>query len=369
MFVKQIQLWNFKNYEEATFSFNNSIVIISGKNGSGKTNLLDALHFLSLTRSAIQKFDADCIRFAQSGFVLAFQIEYAADKVERVNIGLNLGEKKIIRTNNGAAERITAYLGRYPAILISPDDIFLIQEGNEERRNYADMHLSQYDNDYLRTLSKYKQLLNQRNELLKYFAEHQRFDAILLESYTDMMLPLAHEIFRKRKAYFDALQLLLQETYAFIASSSKDDITTEQPAITYQSHLFAEDFDKAFKENTAKDRAAQRTTMGVHKDEIIFSLAGKPLKYFGSQGQQKTFLLALKLANYELLKQKSGKRPLLLLDDIFDKLDDERILKLIQLIQQDNFGQIFITDARPERTARFIVEQGLDAQHITLTKN
>jgi DNA replication and repair protein RecF len=366
MLVKRIQLWNFKSYEEANFSFEQRIVVISGKNGSGKTNLLDALHYLCLTRSSIQKQDADCIRFGSAGFVMAFQVEDENHKAEKINIGLNLGEKKVIRVNGGQPEKITAYLGRYPVVLISPDDIFLIHEGNEERRSYTDMNLCQYDTSYLRTLSKYKQLLTQRNELLKYFAESQRFDALLLDSYTDQMLPLAQEIFEKRKAYFEVLQTILEQTYAHIAGKSVDEIASEWPSVQYKSHLFADDFETAFRQNVGRDRAAQRTTMGVHKDEVIFTLAGQPLKYFGSQGQQKTFILALKLANFELLKQKSGKMPLLLLDDIFDKLDDERILKLIKLIQQDKFGQIFITDARPERTSRFIIEQGLVAQHIIL---
>lgn len=363
-----MRLWQFKNYQEAQFEFNSQLIIISGPNGSGKTNLLDALHFLSITRSATQRLDADCIHFGQSAFSLTFWVaDEQGHKNDKVTIAYQKGDKKQIKVND-INEKAGNYIGRYPMVLIQPDDSFLIHETNETRRNFIDMYLCQCNAAYMEHLSLYKQLLTRRNELLKYFAEKHTFDKQLLDSYSERMLPLARKIYDARQAYFESLQPLLVSQYTALANYNiHQRQVDETPAISYTSQVKAPDFEENFMSNTERDRVMTRTTMGPHRDEVLFLLNDKPLKYFGSQGQQKTFLLAIKLANYELIKQKTGKKPMLLLDDIFDKLDDHRIASLMQLLKEQDWGQIFITDARPERIQKFIATQDYSAQHINLS--
>lgn len=353
MHLENIRLLNFKNYEELTLDFTDQINCFVGDNGAGKTNLLDAIHYLSLTKSAFNSIDTQNIRREQDYFMIKgiFKVD---DRKEVVLCHFKNGHKKVMKHNNSPHEKLSDHIGMFPIVIITPGDQGIIQEGSETRRKFFDGLLSQIYPDYLSNLVRYHHSLRQRNALLKQFAESNRVDKDLIAPYTKEMLVTGREIFQGRSTLLEKFVPVLKELYAEISESS------EEISLEYISDLKNDDFEAQFLEGIKKDLALQRTAIGIHKDDFDFLIDNFSLKRFGSQGQQKTFVVALKLAQFEMIKAVKGFKPLLLMDDIFDKLDDKRIGKLMEMVASHSFGQLFITDARPERTVEIF--KNIDAE-------
>lgn len=343
MHIENIKLINFKNHISTEYSFESGINCITGKNGIGKSNLLDAIYYLSLTKSAFQSQDSLNIHKQESFFSIQAQI-IRQDRKHKLLCALKQGERKVFKLDNKAYEKMSEHIGEFPCVLIAPDDMEVIKGSSESRRRFFDQLLSQFDKAYLDALIKYNQLLRQRNSLLKQFQERGRFNHSLLETYDAQMLAPATLIFETRKNFMNTFAPKLTRAYHEITEGN------EEISITYDSEMHESKAEVIFRKNALADRKTARTNGGVHKDDFIFLLESDPIKKFGSQGQQKSFLLALKLAQYQTIKEDKGLSPLLLLDDIFDKLDDQRIHNLLKMIEGKHFGQIFLTDARPERS-------------------
>ena len=346
MHLETLQLINFKNYAEARVNFSSKINVLVGKNGSGKTNLLDAIYYLALTKSAVSTADNFCVRQGQQNFFIK-GVFRQSNNINEITSAFQTGLKKVFREGVNEYQKLSDHIGKYPVVLIAPDDTDLIKDGSEGRRRFFDSIISQLDREYLETLIQYNQTLRQRNSLLKMFAETSRLDPVALETYDDALVRLGVTIFEKRSHFVQVYGPVFRRFYNFI-------VADEDAAVIYNSELSATGFREGLRENQPRDLALQRTTFGVHRDDYQFVLGGGDLKRLGSQGQQKSFIIALKLAQFEVIKRHKGFKPLLLLDDIFDKLDDFRIQKLLELIKNDELGQLFITDARPDRTAALL---------------
>ena len=345
MQLQTLQLINFKNYAEARVAFDSKVNVLVGKNGSGKTNLLDAIHYLALTKSAVSAMDNYCVRHGEQHFFLkgVFSVNTT---VHEVSVSFQAG-RKIIREGVNEYQKMSDHIGKYPVVLIAPDDTDLVKEGSESRRKFFDAIISQLDRAYLEWLIQYNHALKQRNSLLKMFADTRTFDTAALETYDDMLVSLGSRVFEKRLLFVNEFAPVFQRYYNFI-------VADEKASVIYYSELGAVSFTEGLRQSRSRDSLLQRTTFGVHRDDYQFTLGNGDLKRLGSQGQQKSFVIALKLEHYEILKKQKGFKPLLLLDDIFDKLDDFRIEKLLELIKNDELGQLFITDARPDRTATLL---------------
>jgi len=342
MLLENLSLLNFKNYEELKLSFSPEINCFVGHNGVGKTNILDAIYYLSMTKSAFNSVDLQNIRHQEQFFSVLGSFRKGAEAYQ-VHCSLKAGQKKVFRKNKQIYDKISEHIGEFPVVLIAPYDTDLIREGSEGRRRFFDSILSQLDQDYLRCLLQYNHVLKQRNSLLKQFAERNYFDSDLLGRYDQQIISLGETIWRKRNEFITEFKPVFSNHFEFLSSNK------EETDLSYVSDLIAPDFAQVFKQNQKKDMALQRTTLGIHKDDFEFTIQGNPLKKFGSQGQQKSFIIALKLAHFDMIKKAKGFKPLLLLDDIFDKLDELRIMRLMTMVAGNAFGQIFVTDARPER--------------------
>ncbi len=349
----KINLLNFKNYEELSLQFSAQLNCIVGPNGSGKTNLLDAIHYLCLTKSAFNAQDTQSIRHGSEFFLIdgTFQEE---DKKHQITISMKVGGRKVVMYDKKAYERISEHIGRFPVVLIAPDDTDLVRDSGEIRRKFFDGMLSQIDHEYLDNLIQYNTILKQRNSLLKQFYERNYFDKELLETYNVLLLPLGYALHQRRKTFMEGFAPVFRQHYQYLSESR------EEVDLIYESELFEENFEYEFSYATRRDLQLQRTTKGVHKDDYVFEIDRYALRKFGSQGQQKSFVIALKLAQFDVIRQAKGQKPLLLLDDIFDKLDDMRISKLLEMISKDTFGQLFITDARPERTKQLFGQSSIE---------
>jgi DNA replication and repair protein RecF len=340
--LTKLSLLNFKNYAEASLTFSSRVNCLLGKNGSGKTNLLDAIYYLSFTKSFLNASDAHNIRHGSDYFLI--RGNYQKDKQHEVACQVFQGQKKIFREDGVDYAKVSNHIGKYPVVLISPSDIDLIKEGSEARRKFFDGIIAQIDQTYLYDLVNYQHCLKQRNGLLKMFHEKHYQDMDLLDSYDQQLVKTGWQIFNRRKEFINEFLPLLNQAYAKLVDEK------EETKLNYQSQLFELDFLTSLKQTFAKDLALQRTSVGIHRDDYSFGFGHGELKRLGSQGQQKSFLVALKLANLEVITNHKGFSPILLLDDIFDKLDDHRIARLLKIVTSENYGQLFITDAGPERT-------------------
>lgn len=347
MHLENLNLANFKNYTDANIDFSPDINALLGTNGSGKTNLLDAIHFLSMTKSAFNSTDNQCIQHNKAFYSIIGKFKFK-DKHISVSNSLTSGKKKRIQVDSNPIDRATDFIGNFPIVLIAPSDQGLIMEGGESRRKYIDSIVAQLDKSYLLNVVDYNHALKQRNKLLKQFAESEKLDMDLLEPYDQLLITIGQKIYQRRRKFCETYLQKIKIHYQYL---SKDQ---EEISLGYESDFLKENFKSEFKSSLKKDLVLQRTTMGIHKDDYLFEMDGYPIKKFGSQGQQKSFLIALKLAQFDILREEKGFKPILLMDDIFDKLDDLRILKLTEMIEHHEFGQVFITDARPERTYHFL---------------
>lgn len=359
MQLKSLQLINFKNYAEARVNFSSKINVLVGKNGSGKTNLLDAIHYLALTKSAFSGPDNFCIRHGEQFFFIKGLFRKSDNAVE-ISSSFQSGSKKIFKEGVNEYQKLSDHIGKYPVVLIAPDDTDLVKEGSEARRKFFDSIISQLDRTYLESLILYTQALKQRNSLLKMFYETNSFDAVALETYDDMLVQSGTAVFEKRKQFVNDFGPVFQRFYNFI-------VADEEASVIYNSELKHIGFSEGLRKSRSRDQMLQRTSFGIHRDDYHFGLGAGDLKRLGSQGQQKSFIIALKLAQFDVIKKNKGFRPLLLLDDIFDKLDDFRIQKLLELIKNDELGQLFITDARPDRTAALLKQINVSSSVFTVS--
>lgn len=345
MYLANLQLLQFKNFDDASFDFSDKINCFLGMNGEGKTNLLDAIFYLAFCKSFFNPIDAQIIKNDASFMVIQgdFKKGKNNDESEQIYCGLKKGQKKQFKRNKKQYERLADHIGLIPLVMISPSDIQLVMEGSESRRRFVDLIISQFDHQYLNHLIQYNKALSQRNRLLKKFMESRHFDPQSLEIWDEQLNRYGTPIFQARKDFLSGFLPLFQKHYDFISNKK------EQVALKYISDLDQANLDQLLLQKRDKDRRLTYTSVGVHRDDLAFSIEGRPLKKFGSQGQQKTFLLALKLAQAEFLKNKKKLAPILLLDDIYDKLDEKRVAKLMEIIKEDWFGQVFITDTHPER--------------------
>jgi len=350
MYLKSISLLNFKNYPEAELLFCSGVNCFTGKNGEGKTNLLDAIHYLSFCKSFFNPIDSQNILHQAPFFLIqgSFQQDEGLDEVY---CGLKRNQKKTVKRNKVEYNRLADHIGLYPLVMISPSDSDLINEGSESRRKFMDSVIAQFDRVYLEDLINYNKILSQRNALLKKFAESGRFVKDSLEVWDFQLVEFAKRINEKRRILVNDLNPLFQHYYRLISGGR------EEVNLQYHSDLNFEDFDLVLKAAITKDRALQYTTVGVHKDDLELSIAGYPIKKYGSQGQQKSYLIALKLAQFDQIKKVKNTSPLLLLDDIHDKLDELRVKRLMDLVSGEHFGQVFITDTHPARIASIFAQK------------
>jgi DNA replication and repair protein RecF len=346
MQLQTLQLINFKNYAEARVNFTSKINVLTGKNGSGKTNLLDAIHYLSLTKSAITGSDNFCIRHGEQHFFLKGVFKKQREVLEITAVYQN-GSRKVFKEGVNEYQKLSDHIGKYPVVLIAPDDTDLVKEGSEARRKFFDTIISQLDRSYLEALIQYNHALKQRNSLLKLFYETNSFDSVALDSYDEVLVKSGSAVFEKRMHFVREYGPVFQKFYNLIVAS-------EDASVLYQSDVQDQIYGEALKASRDRDVYLQRTSFGIHRDDYHFTLGSGDLKRLGSQGQQKSFIIALKLAQFQILKDHKGFKPIMLLDDIFDKLDDFRIERLLWLIKNDELGQLFLTDARPERTVALL---------------
>ena len=342
MWLKNITLLNFKNYATAEVVFAKTVNAFVGNNGAGKTNLLDAIHYLCLCKGYFNPIDSQQIKANEDLFLIQGDFE-RKEKNEKITCGLKRNQKKQIKRNKKEYDKLAQHIGLFPLVMISPYDTNLIMDGSEERRRFIDNVISQTDANYLDELIIYNKHLLNRNALLKQIAVTRKMDVTLLQILDEQLVISGKRIFEKRKEFLLDFIPLFDAHYSYITDDA------EQVSLTYQSQLNEHDFLTLLSQSIEKDRILERTTTGIHKDELSFAIGDMPLKKFGSQGQQKSFLIALKLAQYSYLQKFKGFKPLLLLDDIFDKLDDRRVHKLMEMVSHHDFGQIFITDTGRER--------------------
>lgn len=346
MWLKRISILSYKNLEEVELSFSRKLNCIIGKNGMGKTNLMDAVYYLSFCKSATNPIDSQNIQHGHEFFVIQGFYETDHGEPEEVYCGLKRKQKKQFKRNKKEYSRLSDHIGLIPLVMVSPADSILIGGGSEERRRFMDVVISQFDREYLDALIRYNKALQQRNTLLK--ADMEPDDELMLV-WEEMMAVAGAVVYRKRKEFIDEFIPVFQSYYSYISQDR------EQVSLSYESHLEQADFLTLLKENRQRDRIMGYSLKGVHKDDLIMKLGEFPIKREGSQGQNKTYLIALKLAQFDFLKRTGSQTtPLVLLDDIFDKLDALRVEQIVKLVSGDNFGQIFITDTNREHLDKIL---------------
>lgn len=346
MWLKHLNVLQFKNATEITCHFSPEVNAFTGVNGAGKTNLLDAIHYLALCKSYFNPIDSQQIQTNQDWFMVQGTFE-KGNQIDLISCSLKRNQKKQFKKNKKEYDRLADHIGLYPLVMISPYDSAIILDGSEERRKFMDSVLAQTDSAYLDGLIRYNKLLLQRNTLLKQTPRHIAIDAGLLEVLDMQLHDLGTFIFQKRTAFMEIFVEDFNKHYRFLSGGA------EQVTLMYDSPLQERPLEEWLAMNFEKDRILERTSVGVHKDDLLFTIhEDKPLKKFGSQGQQKSFLIALKLAQYSYLYAMKGFKPILLLDDIVDRLDEFRITQLMQMVSDAGFGQIFITDTDADRINR-----------------
>ena len=343
MYLQKLTLNNFKNYEAAEMLFSEKINCFIGANGAGKTNVLDAVYYLSFCKSYFNAADQQNIKHDSQFFSIHGLYQRTGKTPDLVGCVQKRATKKSFKVNKKEVDRLADHIGMIPLVMISPYDRDLINDGSELRRRFIDGVIAQFDPVYLDALLIYNKALQQRNALLKQFAEQQRFEADLLQLWDAQMVAPATLIHEKRNAFLAQFKPIFQKYYETVSGGS------ETVEIQYESALSHESLLQLLAKSLPRDKATRYTNVGIHKDDLHFIIDGYPLKKFGSQGQQKSFVIAVRLAQFDFTFDRLGYKPILLLDDIFDKLDDQRVAKLVQLVGNDRFGQVFITDTQRQR--------------------
>lgn len=356
MFLKSLSLVNYKNFDSASFEFDKKINCLVGQNGVGKTNVLDSIYHLSFGKSYFNPITSQNINHQSDFFVIEGDLKKAG-RDEHILVSAKRGQKKVIKRNNKPYEKFSEHIGFIPAVMISPGDRDLILEGSDTRRKFVDGVISQSDPAYLEALILYNKVVAQRNALLKFFAANSKFDRDTLEIYNSQMNEYGNLLFNRRSGFLKEFIPVFDKRYAEITNSE------EKVNIEYKSQLQEGSFLSLLEENLQKDMVLQYSSVGLHKDDLSFTIDGHPIKKFGSQGQQKSFLIALKLAQFDIIKMINKAFPILLLDDIFDKLDEQRVAHIVALVAGNELGQIFISDTHAERTEK-VVQQSNQSYKI-----
>ena len=361
MHLQDLHLVNFKNYEEAQIELSEGINCFVGHNGAGKTNILDAVHYLSMCKSYMNPVDKQNIRFEQPFFVVVGNWQ-KNDQQINIHCAVKSGAKKVFRRNKKDYEKLADHIGQFPAVMISPYDRDLISEGSDLRRKWMDGIIAQFDRKYLDDIQRYAKVLVQRNALLKNMAEHQLFDRESIEVWNLQMEEYATRIHQKRTEFLEEFIPVFQKHYNAIGDEK------EEVSLDYRSQLSGHSMSELLEMYERKDAQTRYSNAGVHRDDLIFTITGHPVKKFGSQGQQKTYLIALRLAQYEWLKRHLEITPVLLLDDVFDKLDYTRVERLVQLVNDHFFGQVLVTDTDIDRINRIFSETDLSSKIFTVAE-
>ncbi|MDT8400864.1 MAG: DNA replication/repair protein RecF [Bacteroidales bacterium] len=353
MYLNRLNLSNFKNYSEIDISFSPRINCFVGDNGVGKTNILDAIHYLSLTKSYFVNIDSVNVRHGENFFIIKgiFQND---DGSEEVMCGLQRGKRKTFRRNGKEYSRISDHIGRYPVVMISPADSSIISDGSEERRKFMNNVISQFNRNYLNDIIAYNKALKQRNRLLKDYSSGGKFERQMLELWEEQMLKPGRSIYESREGFVKEIIPLFQQYYDHISEKR------ENVRLIYKSPLAKYSMKELFERNIDKDRILAYTTSGIHRDDLNLEMDGFSIKDIGSQGQQKSYLVALKLAKFEYIRNKGGLKPILLMDDVFDKFDEKRVAQIIKLVSENRFGQIFITDTHRDRMQSVLSEINIE---------
>jgi DNA replication and repair protein RecF len=353
MHLQKLSLLNFKNFGQLEYEFKNRINCFVGNNGAGKTNLLDAIHYLSLCKSFFNSIDSQNIRHNEDFFVI--QGRYLREgKEENIYCGVKRNTRKTFRRNKKEYEKLSDHIGLLPVVMVSPGDSVLITGGSEERRKFMNGVISQYDRQYLEDMISYNHAMVQRNVLLKEFTRKKYFDREAIDIWSEQMIGPGERIFEKRRLFLEKILPLFRHYQQYVS------LGREEVDLIYESQLHNANFRDIMNEAMDKDRILQYSTCGIHKDELVLNIGDHPVRKTGSQGQQKTYLLALKLAQFDFIREVNGFLPILLLDDIFDKLDHDRVEQIIKLVSDNNFGQIFITDTSRQRINNILDKTGIE---------
>jgi len=355
MHLRQLHLLNFRNYHEAELTFDKQVVVFTGHNGAGKTNLLDAIHYLSFCKSFLNPVDSQNIKENEGFFVIQGNFP-DGEREENIYCGIKRSQKKQFKRNGKEYERLADHIGLLPLVVISPSDISLIHDGSEERRRFIDSVISQYNKPYLNSLIHYNKLIQQRNAYLR--TGNAASD--MLDIWDEQLPGFAIPVYEARRIFFERITTLFAHYYQFISGES------ETVELRYESQFHETSFPDLLRNSRERDKVLQYTTTGIHKDDMAMLVNGFPLRKYASQGQQKSYLIALKLAQFDIIRDAREIKPLLLLDDIFEKLDQERITQLMTLVNQQHFGQIFITDTHPERVAEILNRINCTFDHFTV---
>ena len=347
MYLKKLVLINFKNIAQAEITLSERLNCFVGDNGAGKTNVLDAVYYLSMSKSALSMTDGQSVRHGEDFFVV--EGTYAGDSglSDTVNCSFLRRSGKVLKLNGKEYDRMADHVGRFPVVMVSPQDSVLITDAAEERRRYLNAFLSQLDRDYLASLMRYNAVLAERNRFLKSSSDEQ-----MLQIYDMQLADHAARIYERRRDIIESMRPLVAEFYRQLSGDR------EQVEIEYRSELASASMGELLLASRERDIVNGFTSSGVHRDDMSLRIGGYPLRKYGSQGQQKSFLMSLKLAQYRILTEVCGERPLLLLDDLFDKLDTSRVENLLTLVAGDDFGQIFITDCNRSRLETILSRAG-----------
>jgi len=347
MRLKKLSLLHFKNIARQELEFCRGVNCLVGDNGAGKTNVMDAIYYLSMCKSSLPMTDTQSIRHGEEGFLVEGQYVSDEEKNERIVCSFTRKGGKVLKRNGKEYERLADHVGLVPAVIVSPADNALISDAAEEGRRYLNACISQLDRPYLANVMRYNAVLAERNRLLK-----MQPDETMLAIYDDQLTDYGTKIHAARQAFAERLQPVVAEYYRILSGDR------EEVELHYKSELGERPFDEILRAARQKDLVNEYTTSGIHRDDLTLRIGGYPLRKYGSQGQQKSFLIALKLAQYAVVAEACGEKPILLLDDLFDKLDAGRVEQLIRLVSDEAFGQIFITDCNPTRLKSILDEAG-----------
>lgn len=362
MYLKKLALTNFKNYELNELEFSPKINCFVGNNGVGKTNILDAIHYLSLTKSFFNSIDSISIKHGEDYFIIRGTF-VRDDEEDQIYCAFQKQKQKLLKRNGKEYKKLSDHVGRYPVVMISPADSALITEGSEDRRKFMNKIISQYSAEYLDSVLKYSKALQQRNKFLKDINTSGNFDPDVLAIWDAQLVKYGSYVYNEREVLINELIPVFQEYYSLISSGK------ESVKLKYRSHLSEGNFTETLQNSFNKDRYLEYTTIGIHKDDLLLEMDDFLVKSLGSQGQQKSYLVALKLAKFDYIKRKAGFSPILLLDDIFDKFDSERVEQIIRLVGNHRFGQIFITDTHQNRLKDILSSHKTDYKLFRISDN
>ena len=362
MYLKKLALTNFKNYELNELEFSPKINCFVGNNGVGKTNILDAIHYLSLTKSFFNSIDSISIKHGEDYFIIRGTF-VRDDEEDQIYCAFQKQKQKLLKRNGKEYKKLSDHVGKYPVVMISPADSALISEGSEDRRKFMNKIISQYSAEYLDSVLKYSKALQQRNKFLKDINTSGNFDPDVLAIWDAQLVKYGSYVYNEREVLINELIPVFQEYYSLISSGK------ESVKLKYRSHLSEGNFTETLQNSFNKDRYLEYTTIGIHKDDLLLEMDDFLVKSLGSQGQQKSYLVALKLAKFDYIKRKAGFSPILLLDDIFDKFDSERVEQIIRLVGNHRFGQIFITDTHQNRLKDILSSHKTDYKLFRISDN